>query len=443
MQEKHTHSNIKHGLFIGLMVLLFLPMLQHLTQVVDVKPLKGSFKKVERPVFTYQNWFNDEYQAQQQAFLNQHIGFRSFFVRLYNQWHYSLYKEARAKSVVIGKQQFLYEENYIQAHLGRDFIGEDAIKKKVTRLAYINDQFAKKGIQLIVLLAPGKGSFYPEYIPEHYQPELKTTTNYEVYQRELSTTTIHLLDFHQWFRSMKETAPYPLFPKTGIHWSRYGELLAADSLFRYINSIISHKKTPDMVFGDLTRSTSMKFTDDDIEKGMNLLFNIADLPMAYPQFELKTTSSLEQPKILTVADSYYWGMFNSGFSRDAFHDGSFWYYHKRIFPISYTTPTDVSDINIIEALEENDVVVLLSTDANLYKFAFGFIDQVYEAYATMDQLPANKHSDEARLQFYIQLIKNDAKWLASIQQKAEKKQLPIEEAIRKNAQYMVWKEKQR
>jgi hypothetical protein len=73
-------------------------------------------------------------------------------------------------------------------------------------------------------------------------------------------------------------------------------------------------------------------------------------------------------------------MFNYGFSRDLFGDGEFWYYNKQIYPDSYTTPLEVKDIDIRAKAEENDVIILLSTDANLYKFAFGFIDQLYEAY---------------------------------------------------------------
>ena len=73
-------------------------------------------------------------------------------------------------------------------------------------------------------------------------------------------------------------------------------------------------------------------------------------------------------------------MFNYGFSRDLFGDGEFWYYNKLIYPDSYITPLEVSTINIKEKAEENDVIILLSTDANLYKFAFGFIEELYEAY---------------------------------------------------------------
>ena len=39
---------------------------------------------------------------------------------------------------------------------------------KIDKLSELKDTFLKRGIDLIVLLAPGKASFFPEYLPDHY-----------------------------------------------------------------------------------------------------------------------------------------------------------------------------------------------------------------------------------------------------------------------------------
>ena len=121
-------------------------------------------------------------------------------------------------------------------------------------------------------------------------------------------------------------------------------------------------------------------TDDDIENGMNLLFNIKDLKMGYPEVQFEISRDTPASKVLVVADSYYWGLFNSGVSRDIFNNGEFWFYNKQIYPHSYTAPLNVEDVNLKAHIETNDIIILLSTDANLPKFAFGFIDQVYDLY---------------------------------------------------------------
>ena len=306
----------------------------------------------------------------------------------------------------------------------------------------ISDTLEAKGIDLIVLLAPGKASFYPEYIPEHYNPEHKATNNYEVYRKEIMQANIHLLDFNKWFRDMKANSDYPLFPKTGIHWSMYGEMLSIDSIIKYINTIHTDNKIPELLIRDIeTSANKMKGTDDDIEKGMNLLFNIKDLQMGYPQIEIQNDTSASPPKVLTVADSYYWSMFNWGLSKKAFNHGQFWYYNKQIFPESYKKPLNVIDINIREEVEKNDVVLLLFTDANLHRFAFGFIDQLYDSYFKSDKNSVSlKDKKEERIQLYIHAIKGTPEWIESIKKKAQERKISLSEAIRKNAEYMVWRE---
>ena len=55
--------------------------------------------------------------------------------------------------------------------------------------------------------------------------------------------------------------------------------------------------------------------DSDVEDAMNLPFEIKDLEMTYPQFSFVSDSTTFKPKVITVADSFYWGMYNMGFSK--------------------------------------------------------------------------------------------------------------------------------
>ena len=178
---------------------------------------------------------------------------------------------------------------------------------------------------------------------------------------------------------MKKSTPYPLFAKAGIHWSKYGEFLAADSLLQKISEI-RNASMPNLVLDQVVVDEVNRDGDYDIGEGMNLLFDLPTFPMGYPQFHWDWDTSQTQQIVTFISDSYFWGMFNYGFSRDLFGDGEFWYYNKQIYPDSYESPIEVKDIDIRAKAEENDVIILLSTDANLYKFAFGFIDQLYKAY---------------------------------------------------------------
>ncbi len=69
-----------------------------------------------------------------------------------------------------------------------------------------------------------------------------------------------------------------------------------------------------------------------IEQGMNLLFDLPDLEMGYPAFHVRPHPAVQAEKIITVADSYFWGMYNFGMSRDALGDARFGFTTKRCIP---------------------------------------------------------------------------------------------------------------
>lgn len=426
----------KTWLFIAVIFALFLPIIQQTVPVIKLTELNGYFEKNNYAPFSIETWFSGEYQKNTEKYLNENFGFRNLFVRTYNQIQYSLFNTPKANSVLLGKKNYLYEKAYINAYFGSDFIGNDSIKKKVQKLKEIELALKKSNTDLIIVLAPGKASYYPEYIPESLIEE-KKTTNYEVYQKELKQQNLSFVDFNKWFRDMKDTSSYPLFPKTGIHWSNYGETLAADSLIKFVQKK-RDTLLPSLKITGINFSNKAKYSDNDIEKGMNLLFPIPIEKMAYPDFEI-INKEYKKPKVIVVSDSYYWGMFNWGISDRVFTNGKFWYYNEQIYPDSYETPLKVSNVNIKNELEQVDVVILMSTDANLYKFAFGFIEQAHASIYSGKKVLTKK---EERIKDYISAIKATPKWLQSVKEDAEKENIPLDEKIIRMAKYMVWKEEQ-
>lgn len=389
MKKKHAHIIFKNLLFGALVTALLLPLFQHCTGLIRVKKLHGFYETVEAPKFTSEAWFSGSFQSCADEYLNQNFGFRPSFIRLYNQLYYTLFIYARANGVLSGKSGYLYEKVYIEAHLGRDFIGHEQIQLRVDSLAMIHDTLAAMGKDMVIILAPGKASFYPEYIPDKFEPEHKTVTNYEAFLKAFKEKNIPLLDFKSWFLQMKPKAQYPLFPKNGIHWSKYGEALVADSLLTFIGEL-RQTKMPQLIIDSLSLSTRMRDTDDDIEKGMNLIFDLSDLEMAYPHYRFVSDSTIKQPKVLVIADSYYWGLFGMGLSREAFDDGDFWYYNEAIHPTAPGKPEFTTEIDYISELNKYDVILLLSTDANLFKFPFGFSSMAYPGYFLPQNPEGNK-----------------------------------------------------
>lgn len=361
-----------------LLLLLWMPLFQYLTQVFSVSNLNGYIRKDSYKGMSVSGWFNEDYQKNTENYLKDHIGFRPLFIRIHNQIEYSLFNQLHAAGVIAGKKNYLYEENYLKAYYGLDFLGKDSISENISILAAIKDSLQKNQTKLLIVFAPGKASFYPEYHPPAYDLITPTISNLQYYKSQLVKFNMHTIDFNEWFKSMKDTSSYVLYPKYGIHWSDYGMVLAMDSLTRYIEDI-KNLDIPNPEIVSLQISNQYKNTDYDIGASLNLFIQLSPSgQLAYPKFIWKKNIASRKPKVIVIADSFYWGMFNKGIATEAFSMGGFWYYFNEIHPGG----GKVEELEQVkEILEEQDVIVLMATEATLQKFPFGFIERMKKEYS--------------------------------------------------------------
>lgn len=370
-------SNKTRGfLFIFILVLLVVPFIQSKFNIIKLTPLAGAITEPEQKHFNAKDWFSGVYQEQTEKYLNSTFGFRSSFIRINNQVLFSLFNQAKARGVIVGKSNYLYEENYIKAYYGTDFIGYDSILHRMQRVKYIQDTLTKLDKNIILVFAAGKGSFYPEYFPDNYKTQ-KKTTNLEIHVELAEQLGIPYIDFNTFFIENKNASQYPLYPQYGIHWSYYGMCLAADSIIRFIEQA----RDIDMpnLYWDKVNISQPKGDDYDIGKGMNLIFKPKSFKMAYPRVRFESDSVKTKPSVLVVSDSYYWGMYNFGISK-AFANSHFWFYNKQIYPDSYQSPLETGQVEVKNEIDKHDVIIIMATEATLPGFGWGFIENVYNSF---------------------------------------------------------------
>ena len=301
----HFSKIFRYILLVTIVAILFLPLLQSKLNVVELKPLKGDVTYPPQAHFAISDWFSSKYQEEKETYLNAMFGFRSTCVRINNQIAYSLFNHANANGVIIGKENYLYEESYINSYNGNDFVGEDSLNHTIERIKSINNSLNILNKKLIIVLAPSKASFFPEYIPDKYLP-IKKQTNYKYFSEKLKNSKLDVIDFNKWFIENREKSKYPLYPKLGIHWSVYASVLVADSILKFVgNKIerpISKINIEDILLSD------PKDADLDIAEGANLLFKINSHKMAYPVLTLNCLVDTNKPSLLVVGDSYYWSI---------------------------------------------------------------------------------------------------------------------------------------
>jgi len=429
---KTNSESITRMMFLFLIVLFLIPMAQQKLKIIEIKPLKGAVEILEQPALTKEKWFDETFQTGTETYLNQHLGFRNTLVRLHNQMLFSLFNKANAKGVVVGKDNYLFEENYIKAYYGMDFSGDSLIRARVNRLKSIHDTLTSHGKSLIVCFAPGKAQFYSQYIPD-YLKKKNETTNYETWLDEMEKVGLNILDFNAWFLKLKGKTEYPIYPKTGIHWSHFGLDLVIDSLLKYIE-VKRGIDLPDYKITNRFLSTDYRDPDKDIEDGMNLLFPISNVPLAYSEYKIDQTGAAK-PKIMVISDSFYWQIYNSGINSQVFENAEFWYYNKEIYSPDREQAEWASGVDLYKAIMGKDVVMLLVTDANLPAFPWEFdvhAENVF--FADREKIQAER---EARIRGYIEAINSNPDWLKSIKDKADANKIPLEKQLRLDAIYML------
>jgi hypothetical protein len=202
----------------------------------------------------------------------------------------------------------------------------------------------------------------------------------------------------------------------------------ADSLVKYIENLRGID-LPEMKLDNLKVTNHLEDSDYDVGKTMNLLWRLPHREVAYPQYSFEGSGNKTRPMVLTIADSYYWNIFNTRLPKNLFANEAFWYFNAKVYPDSYFGTKWVKDVDLRQEVEKQDIIMLSVTERFLYKFDWGFVDDVYKLYTP-------SYSGDLIYDF-ANGIKLDATWFAKMLAKAEKQGIPLEEAINNEAAFQA------
>jgi hypothetical protein len=411
-------------IFSVFVITLFFSFFQDISGFFGLRELQGAYVETEKPVFSFGAWFKGDFQSQAELYLNEKTGMKPLLVGINNEIDFRFYKQTNAKDIIIGKKNYLFEENYIDAWTGKDFIGLDKANDFADLYEKAHRILAENGVELIFVFAPGKATYHPEYIPDTYIAQKQDETNYGIMSNLISQSGFNTIDFNNWFLEMKDTASYPLFPKAGIHWSYYGVYMCADSLISFIDDLLD-KDIPEIYMHAMERDYEQRHTDYDLGNLMNLLCKIPGPEMAYPQIAYITENKY-RPDVLVIGDSFYWNLYYSGIPSNVFKSLDFWYYNSSYYNDGTDVPVcRVNEMNFAEQVFNRDAVIIMQTDGGLGNFGFGFLQDVII------------NEDSALLQSYIDRIRNDDEWMHHIEEKALENSISVEEMLIIDAKYMM------
>ena len=372
-------------------LLLLLPALQALWPLVPVQPLGGVTNATPKPVFSWTKLWNTSYQSDVEAYFTEQLGFRPWFIRVRNQLAYSLFDKGLTDGVILGKDQNLYQHNSIWAYLGGAYQGEGELAKRAQQLRQVQDTLRAHGTQLLFVLAPGKPRIVPQYLPDEYARQQPGISNYVTVSQQFAKYGVNTLDAAALFgRWQAARPPYPLFTRTGTHWSGYATTRLADTLFHRIEALTGRDLPDFSTQGPptvVTRAADLRYSDKDLEDLLNLVAPIPPYPTAYPNVVFGPAQGKQRLNALIIGDSFTQSFytFYPYFDRLLTPDSRFWYYNRTVYWPTQTPPTenrDVSKLNLAEQLRGRQLVLLLAMEGNLTDTGFGFINQAYNALCT-------------------------------------------------------------
>lgn len=441
-QKKKTYSFV---LVISLLA-LFLPMIvtylkyskrDGVDDTTYNKPdLTGLVINDNKPVFSWSAWFDGSFQAESEDYNNDHWAFKEKMVRVNNQFYYKAFNQIRVNNFVSGKDHYVFSEAYIYSAFGDDLLDENKVSDLMRKARVVQDTLKQKGIDLVLALAPGKGMMCKEFVEDKYVHDIKNT-NYSMYVRSAKKLGNNLLDLCAYFEKLKPSSPYPLFTRFGHHWSYYAECLAVDTIISYIEHLHG-TDLPDIHWDNIEVSDTARSRDADVLGSMNLSKDPdMNMKLAYPEVQFEIDSLKNRTRVLTIADSYWYGPVYMGVDQSCFAGGQFWYYCNKVIPSPREgEKVEAWELDLKTEIESNQVIMLLYSDGNLRNFGNNFIEDAYELYTSPKTYYARSERNK-QVQTFAKQIRESPLLLKKATQKSRDESIQLDSAIKSSAMKMA------
>ena len=429
-------KNLHRTLFVSTLAILVLILIQTFTGFIPVKSLRGVSIETEKPKLTFEGYVDGSFQNNLENYCREHCGFREWLIRFYNQYLWSCFKETNNTTVVFGKDGWLFEEVYVRDHyesLMYKYTDDTAkmrsmLETEALRLWKVQELLKEHNIHLFVCMDPAKDVIFPEYLPEvstYTRPE--GFRAYDYYQKRFEELGIHHIDYVAFFKTLKDSADYPLFYKKGTHWSNIASIHVFDSILRYME-VLGNQKLHDLEIGGKYTAKPSK-PDNDLENLLNLLFPMKSDPYWYADVTVKEDPTAAKPTLLTIGDSYFWNFkFNIPLEQ-VFRNYPYWYYNYILYFDS--ADRSFSDLDLEEEMMRADYIMLNYGTAQLYDLGSRFLPKA------LLHLCYDKTAIDSAICQLTERLKRNPDYYTKAKDMAKQSGKSVEQVLYEDAHYMI------
>jgi len=182
---------------------------------------------------TLRSIVNGTLQKQEASKFDRSFAGREALLRCSNEMWFRVFHDVanRASKVVIGKNDVLFEREYIEEYFVRRTtkVGLQPWVKDAKRL---QELCHSRGMAFAIVIAPSKASIYPEDMPPRWLPSFDARPRSRALLTELlHENSIAYVDAGELVLREKLKGPAaPLFSKGGTHWNRRAALAVANGV---------------------------------------------------------------------------------------------------------------------------------------------------------------------------------------------------------------------
>lgn len=371
---------------------LALPFVQKVTHAFPELPLHGVEQRAPLPALSAKSWFDGSYGRAFESYFAGRIGFRGYFVRIYNQINMTLWgrlPERGGTQVLVGRDNWLFERAYVNDYLKPDGMRETSADVYAARLRELQTLLANAGVSFIFVISPSKAELLPEYLPPALarRPPFVVPPGRVVLVAALERHGVRYVDAHAFFERVKPEAE-ALFAPGGTHWNYYGSFLVWQEIVRVLRASAAFSwpvpELADVIHG------APQGSDDDLAKLLNVLWMHSDDAgrIPYPVVRPNANPADEKPAILMIGDSFSYTLVDSILYTGMNRNLDLLYYYKRQFSYppgegnrcvtdhmaAEVGPLDRTAVDWNALLLDKQLVILECNEILLRKWGWGFVE---------------------------------------------------------------------
>jgi hypothetical protein len=200
--------------------------------------------------------------------------------------------------------------------------------------------------------------------------------------------------------------------------------LAADTLAAFTAALTSQPISRPHI-DSLRHAPAEEGEDGDVARGMNLLYPLPDRAAVYPSIGWKPAE--KKLKVLTIGDSFFFH-FHTHYAYHMYQGSQFFFYFDQLYGQADQEVKSSAEVDLLQAIESQNLIQLFAADANLDQFGWGFIEAAWDLYFDPEKRAPQLERIKAG-------IRQDSTWMGQVAQKAIHAQVSTEEMIQRDA---IW-----